>query len=207
MRAAAMFLFAIAGAPAVALGDIYTCTDAAGRTVFRDAPCRSGEQFDASTALDSENEAAPKTKRRKAPGEAALNREQVERLVARLDKAMSKRDPKAVTALLAKDAVVEVQSTTAGKPAPMDRAAFSTYLSTAFARPDYVYEVQPARISMSKDKPRATVTRVVREAVPAAGQSSAVVKEWRERLNVEHDGRRALIHKLRKVVVGAEKRV
>jgi ketosteroid isomerase-like protein len=116
--------------------------------------------------------------------------------VARLDKAMAKRDPKAVTALLAKDAVIEVHGTGAGKPAAMDRAGFAAYLGTAFAKANYVYEVQSARISLSKDKPRATVTRTVREAVASGDRT--VVTELRERLNVEHDGRRALIRKLHK---------
>jgi hypothetical protein len=143
-----------------------------------------------------------KAKEKPAATGAPLDRKQVERLVGRLDKAMSKRSPKAVTALLAKDAVVEVHSGAGSAADPMDTKAFARYLTAAFARPGYVYRAQPPRISLSKSKPRATVTRAVRETVLVAG--SVVVTDLHERLTVERDGRRLLIRKLRKAAPAAE---
>jgi hypothetical protein len=199
MRNAVMLVVAMAGMPLDALAGIYTCTDAEGRTVFRDVPCARGERTgvakDASTGRD-------KTKEKPAVGGAPLDRKQVERLVGRLDKAMSKRDPKAVTALLAKDAVVEVHSASGRAADPMDVKAFARYLTAAFARPGYVYQARPMRVSLSKSKPRATVTRAVRETVVVAG--NVVVTDLQERLTVERDGRRVLIRKLRKAVPATE---
>jgi hypothetical protein len=196
MRSAVMLVVAIAGLPMEAVAGIYTCTDAEGRTVFRDAPCPRGERAGAAEG------ARPKGKEKPAAAGAPLDRKQVERLVGRLDKAMSKRSPKAVTALLAKDAVVEVHSGAGRAADPMDTKAFARYLTAAFARPGYVYRAQPPRISLSKSKPRATVTRAVREAVLVAG--SVVVTDLHERLTVERDGRRLLIRKLRKAAPAAE---
>jgi hypothetical protein len=188
MRNAVMLVVAIAGPPIDAVAGIYTCTDAEGRTVFRDSPCPRGERAGAVETAPSR----AKAKEAPAPAAAPLDRKQVERLLGRLDKAMVKRNPKAVAALLAKDAVVELPSAAD----PMDAKAFARYLTEAFARPGYVYRAQPPRISLSKGKPRATVTRAVRETVLVAG--SVVVKDLQERLTVERDGRRLLIRKLRK---------
>jgi hypothetical protein len=198
MRSAVMLVVAIAGLPMEAVAGIYTCTDAEGRTVFRDAPCPRGERAGATEG------ARPRGKAKEKPAAtgAPLDRKQVERLVGRLDKAMSKRSPKAVTALLAKDAVVEVHSGAGSAADPMDTKAFARYLTAAFARPGYVYRAQPPRISLSKSKPRATVTRAVRETVLVAG--SVVVTDLHERLTVERDGRRLLIRKLRKAAPAAE---
>jgi hypothetical protein len=190
MRSAVMLVVAIAALPMGAVAGVYTCTDAEGRTVFRDLPCPRGER------TGSAEGAASRTKEKPASADALLDRKQIERLVRRLDKAMSKRNPKAVTALLAKNAVVEVDSGSGRKADPMDPKAFARYLAAAFARPGYVYHAQPPRISLSKSKPRATVSRNVREAVLVAG--ALVVTELRERLTVERDGRRLLIRKLRK---------
>ena len=84
---------------------------------------------------------------------------------------------------------------------PMDAKAFARYLTEAFARPGYVYQARPMRVSLSKSKPRATVTRAVRESVVVAG--SVVVTDLHERLTVERDGRRLLIRKLRKAAPAA----
>jgi hypothetical protein len=187
-----MLVLAIAGLPAGALGDVYTCADAEGRMVFRDAPCQRGERAGPPDAAEA---AGGTSKRSSVSPDAPLEPKQVERLMARLDKAMGKRDAKAVTGLLAKDAVVEVNGAGA-KLAPMDRQTFSSYLTAAFARGDYVYRAKPARISISKSKPRATVSRPVREAVLVG--NTIVVSELNERLTLERDGRRLLIRKLTK---------
>jgi len=196
MRSSAMLaVVALAGLPAHAMADVYTCTDAEGRMVFRDAPCaageRRGERRDAGIA--DPGAGAPRRGKR-APAGAALDREQVERLVVRFDKAMSKRDARAVTALLAKDAVVEIAGRDGAGVEPMQPKAYARHLAQAFARPGYLYEPKAPRISLSKSKPRATVTRVVREGALVGGRLVAV--EMRERLTVQQDGRRLLIRKL-----------
>ena len=194
MRAASVLFLAIACLPTGAPGAVYTCTDGEGRTVFRDAPCLRGERAEGRAATEK---AGAKGKRSSASSDAPLDRAQVERLVASLDKAMQKRDSKAVTALLAKDAVVEVQASTAGKPTVMVRKDFTAYLAAAFAHSSYVYEAQPARVSLSKREPSATVSRPTRESVLVGG--TLVTTNLRERWTVERDGRRVLIRKLRKV--------
>jgi hypothetical protein len=193
MRGASLLVLAVAGLPAGALGDVYTCADAEGRMVFRDTPCQRGER---TGPPDGAEAAVGKSKAGSVSPDAPLERKQVERLVARLDKAMGKRDAKAVTGLLAKDAVVEVNGAGIAKLAPMDRKTFSSYLANAFARTDYVYRAKPGRISISKSKPRATVSRPIREAVIVG--DTVVVSELTERLTVERDGRRVLIRKLTK---------
>ncbi|HXV08862.1 MAG TPA: DUF4124 domain-containing protein, partial [Burkholderiales bacterium] len=165
MRTSAMLaVVALAGLPAQARADVYTCTDAQGRMVFRDTPCpggeRAGERRDAGAADPG---ARAQRRGKRAAAGAPLEREQVERLVARFDKAMSKRDAKAVTALLAKDATVQIAGKDGAGREPMQPKAYARYLAEAFARAGYVYEPRTARISLSKSKPRATVTRVVRE--------------------------------------------
>jgi len=186
---------ALAGLPAHPMADVYTCTDAEGRMVFRDAPCaageRPGERRDAGTADPG---ASAQRRGKRALAGAPLDRQQVERLVVRFDKAMSKRDARAVTALLAKDAVVEVAGENGRGTEPMQPKAYARHLADRFARPGYLYEPRTARISLSKSKPRATVTRVVREGALVGG--SLVAVEMRERLTVQQDGRRLLIRKL-----------
>jgi hypothetical protein len=118
--------------------------------------------------------------------------------VARLDKAIAARDQKAVMAMFAKDAVVEVEPGTGRALEPMRKDAFARYLGNAFARPGYVYRAAPARISVSKSKPRATVTRPVHEALYVDGRLREV--GLHERLTVELDGRRVLIRKWRKTL-------
>jgi ketosteroid isomerase-like protein len=182
---------ALAVVPAHATADVYTCRDAEGRMVFRDAPCAAGERRGAGAA---DSGAGTQRRSQRAAAGAPLDREQVERLVVRFDKAMSKRDAKAVAALLAKDAVVEVAGEGARRSEPMQPKAYARHLADRFARPGYLYEPSTARISLSKSKPRATVTRVVREGALVGG--SVVAVEMRERLTVQQDGRRLLIRKL-----------
>jgi hypothetical protein len=197
MRSAAALIVAMVGLPPGAVAGIYTCTDPDGRTVFRDAPCASGEHAGARTQA-----AEPRTRKREKATEGPLERKQVERLVARLDKALASRDEKAVMALLGRDATVEVVPGP-GKPIdPMRADVFRNHLARAFSQPGYVYRAQPARISLSKSKPRATVTRSVRNSWIVDG----VVREvdFRERLTVERDGRRLVISKLRKAVPASQ---
>jgi hypothetical protein len=184
-------VMALAGLPANAVADIYTCTDAEGRTVFRDTPCAGGERRGAGPA---EPDARAQRRSKRAAAGAPLDREQVERLVARFDKAMSKRDAKAVMALLAKDATVQIAGRDGAGVEPMQPKAYARHLAQAFARAGYLYEPKAPRISLSKSQPRATVTRVVREGALVGG--SLVAVEVRERLTVQQDGRRLLIRKL-----------
>jgi ketosteroid isomerase-like protein len=186
---------ALAGVPAHAMADVYTCTDAEGRMVFRDTPCPGDERHGArrDAAIADPGAGTQRRGKRAAVG-APLDREQVERLVMRFDKAMSKRDAKAVTALLAEDAVVEVAGESGRRTEAMPPKAYARHLADAFARPGYRYEPRAPRISLSKSKPRATVTRVVREG--ALVGDSVVAVEMRERLTVQQDGRRLLIRKL-----------
>jgi hypothetical protein len=192
MRTSTMLaVMALVGLPAQAMAAVYTCTDAEGRMVFRDTPCTAGERRDAATA---DSGAGTQRRGKRAASDAQLDREQVERLVARFDKAMGKRDAKAVTALLAKDATVQIAGQGGAGIEPMLPKAYARYLAEAFARAGYLYEPRAARISLSKSKPRATVTRVVREGALVGGRLVAV--EMRERLTVQQDGRRLVIRKL-----------
>jgi hypothetical protein len=194
MRSAAALVVAVFALPPGALAGIYTCTDAEGRTVFRDAPCTKGERSAGRTTYEE-----PRSQSRTRPAaDSGLDRKQVERLVARLDKAIAARDQKAVTALFGKHAVVEIEMGTGTAIDPMKKDAFARYLGGAFARPGYVYRPAPARISVSKSKPRATVTRAVHEALYVDGRLREI--ELRERLTVELDGRRVLISKWRKAL-------
>lgn len=193
MRSSAMLaVVALAVVPAHATADVYTCRDAEGRMVFRDTPCAAaGQRRDA--AIADPGAGTQRRGKRTAVG-APLERQQVERLVVRFDKAMSKRDAKAVTALLAKDAVVEVAGESGRRTESMQPKAYARHLAGAFARPGYLYQPRTPRISLSKSKPRATVTRIVREGALVGGNLVAV--EMRERLTVQQDGRRLLIRKL-----------
>jgi hypothetical protein len=193
MRSAAALVAAMVGFSPAAMAAIYTCTDSEGRTVFRDAPCTRGEQREAATRAAPRRDAA-----RDKPAAAPLERKEVERLVARLDKAIAKRDQKAVTSLFSRNAVVEVDLGGGRMTDPMRVDAFGRYLGGAFAKPGYVHHPAPARISISKGKPRATITRTVREAVYVEGGRKEV--ELRERLTVERDGQRLRISKLRKTL-------
>jgi hypothetical protein len=190
MRSAAALIVAMVGLPPAAVAGIYTCTDADGRTVFRDAPCPRGERADAWT-----EPAEPRPRKREKAVAEPLERKQVERLVTRLDKALGSRDEKAVMALLARDAKVEIMPGP-GKPIdPMRADVFRNHLAKAFSHPAYVYRAQPARISLSKTKARATVTRSVRKSWPVDGLVRTV--DFRERLTVERDGRRLVISRIR----------
>jgi hypothetical protein len=191
MRGAAALIIAACGFPFAAWAGIYTCTDPDGRTVFRDAPCPRGERSGERVELDE-----PRTRTPASRPEAVLQRKQVEQLLARLNKAIGSRDQQAVMALFTKDAVVEFDL---GNGPPLDRMqrhAYARHLATAFSHPGYVYRPEPPRISLSKSRPRATATRVVREAVVVAGGVKEMTID--ERITVERDGRRVLISKLRK---------
>jgi hypothetical protein len=196
MRTVALLVLAAAGFAPASFAAVYTCTDTDGRTVFRDLPCPRGERRVEVNEATSEP-SFPKKKKKEARGEQPLERAQVERVVARLDLAMGKRDTKAVMALLAKEAVVELQAgveTDAG----LDRVGYQSYLVRVFAAPDYVYRATPARISLSKSKPRANVTRTIRESMLVNGQPEVV--EVKERLTIEPQSRGLRIRQLRKVV-------
>ena len=196
MRAAAALVIAMVGLPLDAMAGIYTCIDANGRTVLRDSPCARGERAEGRVAIQE-----PRTRSRAKAPEEPLQRKQVEQLVARLDKAMGKGDQKGVLAVFAKDARVELELAT-GKPvSAMDAESYSRYLSAAFSQQGYAYRAHPPRISLSSGKPRATVSRLVREGVFVGGTVRQV--DLQERITVERKGRRLVISKVRKTAPGA----
>ena len=200
MRTLALLFLAAAGFSPASFAAVYTCTDTDGRTVFRDSPCPRGERrvdVNEATIQPSSPKKNPK-KKKEARGEQPLERAQVERVVARLDQAMGKRDTKAVIALLAKEAVVELQAGSVETNSGLDRAGYQTYLARVFAAPDYLYRATPARISLSKSKSRASVTRTIRESLWLNGRPE--VAEVKERLAIEPQAHGLRIRQLRKVV-------
>lgn len=200
MRAAALLALAIVGLPPASVAAIHTCIDAQGRTVFRDSACPRGERAGSPTPAKATKGSRPPPKRDTArePAQAAeIDRRQVERILDRLDKAMAKRNAKAVTALLSGDAQVQWQLP--GQVPPqraMDRAAYAEYLRQVFARADYVYQSESARVSLSKRKARATATRTLREAVLVNGRLQ--MAEVREKITLEPDGRKLMVRSLRR---------
>jgi hypothetical protein len=197
MRAHALLAVALAGASPASFAAIYTCTDDQGRTVFRDSACPRGERGGAGAA-----EARPgrRTAREPAPplaDAARLARTQVTRIIERLDRAMARRNAKAVSALLAPDAQVhwQVQGDASARRA-MDRADYAEYLREAFAREGYAYRIEAARVSLSKREPRATATRTLRETVLVDGRLHTA--QVREKIVVEADGRKLLVMTLRR---------
>jgi len=197
MRAAVLFVVAAAGLAPECWAEVYTCTDAHGRTVFQDLPC--GKVLPPSGAVhlgkSSRSSAASA-----AGAEAPLQRSQVQKVLKRLDQAMIKRDAKAVVALLAEDAEVEwvFAKGSAGEPA-LDRRAYADYLRQMFGRSDYVYERKGERVSLAKRKARATVTRSLRESLLVKGRLQ--VADVDERLTIEPDGRKLVVRSVRKTAV------
>jgi len=196
MRATALLLAVAAGVSPAAYAAVYTCTDADGHTVFRDVPCTRAERnVDVSTP-------APKSVPRKrkettASGtEPALDQKKVQRLVARLDVAMGKRNAQAVVAMLAEDAVVEVPADRTGTPSELDRSGYERYLARVFGATDYAYRAAPARVSVAKRKPRASIVRTIQETVWINGRLAVI--EVKERLTIEPQGRGLRIRALRK---------
>jgi hypothetical protein len=198
MRATALLLAVAAGISPAAYAAVYTCTDPDGRTVFRDVPCTRGERHaDLTTAAPKS--APRKRKQASASGtEPALDQKKVQRLVARLDQAMGKRNAKAVVAMLAEDAVVEVPADRAGTPSELDRSGYERYLAGVFDATDYVYRAAPARVSVAKAKPRASVVRTVQETAWINGRRAVI--EVKERLTIEPQGRGLRIRALRKQI-------
>ena len=198
MRAAiAGLVFVMAALPLEAAATIYTCVDANGGTVLRDSPCGRAERPSGKVS-DQPRRVQAKAK---APSEP-LQRKQVEQLVARLDRAMKRGDQKAVMAVFARDARVELDLTT-GKPvSAMDAETYSRYLAAAFAQQGYAYQARAPRIAVSSDKPRATVSRLVREGVFVNGVVRPV--ELHERLTVERSGQHLVVSKVRKTAGAGE---
>jgi hypothetical protein len=194
MRVAALLVVAATGLAPDSFAAVYTCTDAQGRTIFQDLPCGAARRPAASQAGGQ-----PRSSTAARTTEQALERSQVEAVLKKLHQAMTRRDAKAVIALLAKDA--EVQWVFGkGKPrAPaLDREAYGDYLRNVFEAPDYVYQRKSERLTLSKSKPRATVTRVLREAVLVDGRLQ--IADVDERLTIERDGRRLVLSSIRKTV-------
>ena len=196
MRAAALLAVTLVGSTPASLAAIYTCTDAQGRTVFRDAACPRGEHG-APAPQASPRQGGRSAIERESPADTPIDRGQVTRILDRLDKAMARRNPKAVTALLSADAQVhwQVQGQVPAKRA-MDRAGYVEYLRQVFAKADYAYKSETARVSFSKREPRATATRTLRETVLVDGRLH--VAQVREKVTVEADGRELIVRALRR---------
>lgn len=193
MRAAALLVVAAAGLAPDGFAAVYTCTDVHGRTVFQDVPCGSARP---SGAIRLPKPAQPK-QAKGAASEQPLERKRVESVLKRLHQAMNQRDARAVVALLAADVEVKwvFSAGRANEPA-LDRDGYAQYLREVFSRPGYVYERRGERVTLAKRKPRATVTRSLREAVLLNGRLQ--VAEVDERLTIEPDGRRVVIRAVRK---------
>lgn len=192
MRAAALLVVAAAGLAPESFAAIYTCTDAQGHTVFRDVPCR-----DAGRPTEIRTKRTRSGTEEEPAAEQALERARVQAVLKRLHQAMIKRDAKAVVALLAEDAQVQwvLAQGKAGDPA-LDRSGYADYLRVVFGRPDYIYERKSERVSLSKRKARATVTRSLREGVLVNGRLR--VADVDERLTIEPDGRRLVVRSVKK---------
>jgi len=196
MRAAALLAVAVVGSSPAAFAAIYTCTDAQGRTVFRDSACAPGERGARSPEARASRGSGAAIERESA-SDAPIDRKQVARILERLDRAMARRNARAVSALLSADVQVHWQlpGQVPAKRA-MDRDGYAEYLRQVFARSDYVYASETARVSFSKRKPRATATRTLREAVLVDGRLHVV--QVREKVTVEGDGRELIVRALRK---------
>jgi hypothetical protein len=192
VRAAALLVVVATGLAPESFAAIYTCTDAQGHTVFRDVPCRDGGRLAETRAKRTRS-----STEQEPAAEQALERSRVQGVLKRLHQAMTKRDAKAVVALLAEDAQVQwvlVQGKT-GDPA-VNRSGYADYLRVVFGRPDYIYERKSERVSLSKHKARATVTRSLREGVLVNGRLR--VADVDERLTIEPDGRRLVVRSVKK---------
>ena len=196
MRAAVLFVVATAGLAPECSAEVYTCTDAQGRTVFQDIPCGTVRRPPADIRIGKPSSSAASEV---GPGQP-LERSQVQAVLKRLHQAMNKRDAKAVVALLADD--VQVQWVFAkgrpGEPA-LDRGAYADYLRQVFGRADYVYERKGERVSLAKRKARATVTRSLRETVLVKGRLQ--IADVDERLTIEPDGRKLVVRSVKKTAV------
>ncbi len=193
MHAAALLVVvAAAGLVPEAYAAVYTCTDAQGQTVFQDAPCGK-----ARAPVDLTKPRRGTQKKEESASQEPLERKRVESVLKRLHQAMTKRDAKAVVALLAEDVEVEwvFSKGQRGEPA-LDRGAYAEYLRKVFGRPDYVYERRSERVTLAKRKPRATVTRVLRETVLVGDRLQ--IADVDERLTIEPDGRRLVVRSVRK---------
>jgi len=197
VRAAVWLVVATAGLVPASWAEVYTCTDAHGRTVFQDYPCGKVRPPPGELSI---RKSSPSSAESGAASGQTLERSQVQSVLKRLHQAMTKRDAKAVVALLADDA--EVQWVFAkgrpGEPA-LDRRAYADYLREMFGRSDYVYERKSERVALAKRKPRATVTRSLRESVLVKGRLQ--VADVDERLTIEPDGRKLLVRSVRKTAV------
>jgi Domain of unknown function (DUF4124) len=191
VRVAALLVVAAAGLAPESFAAVYTCTDVQGRTVFQDVPCGA-----ARGPAEIRAGKRPRSRAAKEP-EQPLERSRVQAVLKRLHQAMTKRDVKAVTALLAED--VQVQWVFAkGRPGEpiLDRGGYADYLRQVFARSDYVYERKSERVTLAKRKARATVTRSLREAVLVNGRLQ--VADVDERLTIEQDGRKLVVRSVKK---------
>jgi hypothetical protein len=162
--------------PALAGAAVYTCADAQGRTIIRDAPCTRAEQRGGQVDLREE---AGRKLAAEAPGR--VRRKEVEQLLARLDRAMARRDLGSVVALYAPDARLEVSAGGGKALARMDRDGFARWLDERFAGSGYAHRPTPARIALPAKQARANVTRGLRESVPGSTAQRVV----RERITFE----------------------
>jgi hypothetical protein len=193
-----LLVAAAAGLAPDCWGEVYTCTDAQGGTVFQDIPCGSARRPPAGVSISSKQSRSAAAA--KDAAEQPLERSRVQSVLKRLHQAMSKRDAKAVVALLADDAQVQWVFAK-GQPgeSPLDRDGYAGYLREVFGRSGYVYERKSERVTLAKRKPRATVTRTLRESVLVNGRLQ--VAEVDERLTIEPDGRKLVVRSVRKTAL------
>jgi hypothetical protein len=96
--------------PASAHARIYTCEGESGRVILRDVPCKRSEVGREQEAKREAPPAANAPEPRAPPKQAQkLNEALVKELAQNLDAAFARRDIKPLLALLAPDAVVEME--------------------------------------------------------------------------------------------------
>jgi hypothetical protein len=188
-----LLVLAAASLASEGFAEVYTCTDAQGRTVFQDVPCGAVRRLPTDIRVAKQ----PRSRTANEAAEPPLERSRVQGVLKRLHQAMTKRDAKAVAALLAEDVQVQwVFAKGQGGEPILDRGGYADYLREVFGRSAYVYERKSERIALAKRKPRATVTRSLRETVLVNGRLQ--VADVDERLTIEPDGRRLVVRSVKK---------
>jgi hypothetical protein len=186
-RAGGLCLVSLAlSAPAAAA--IYSCEDASGRIVLRDAPCKRGEIAHANGAAP-----APTPKRTPAPASATqaptLTVPQVQTLIDSLDDAIAKRDVTAILAHFANDAAVEMEFRLPQglRIENFDKTTYAANLKETLAPgAAFSHEREKPRIVLSSDQHQAEVISTVRETIVLDRKRqqgvtrSRLLVEWRE---------------------------
>ncbi|PWT72087.1 MAG: hypothetical protein C5B46_07270 [Proteobacteria bacterium] len=186
-RAGGLCLVSLAlAAPAAAA--IYSCEDASGRIVLRDAPCKRGEIAHANGAAPP-----PAPKRTPPPASATqaptLTSPQVQTLIDSLDDAIARRDVTAILAHFANDAAVEMELRLPQglRIENFDKTTYAANLKETLAPGTaFSYQREKPRIVLSSDQHQAEVISTVHETIVLDRKRlqgvtrSRLLVEWRE---------------------------